>query len=85
MLASLNPEIVTGETAIGGGSTPDQVLPTFVIRLRIQHATHLERKLRLGEPPVIARIEKECLVLDMRTVGPEEEDSLAQAILTALR
>ena len=44
-----------------------------------------ERKLRAGDPPVIARIEDERLVLDLRTVLPEEEDELAGQIANLAR
>jgi L-seryl-tRNA(Ser) seleniumtransferase len=83
LLHTLHPEVIASETAIGGGSTPDQVLPTFVIQLNLQPVTRVERLLRLGSPPVIARIEKDRLLLDMRTVAPSEEDTLALAVLAA--
>ncbi|MGC4052028.1 MAG: hypothetical protein QM757_22035 [Paludibaculum sp.] len=47
-------------------------------------AAALERKLRGGDPAVIARIEAERLLLDPRTVRPEEEQELAEAIRKAL-
>jgi L-seryl-tRNA(Ser) seleniumtransferase len=40
----------------------------------------LEQRLRSGNPPVIARIEEDRLLLDLRTVSPEEEDELAAAL-----
>jgi L-seryl-tRNA(Ser) seleniumtransferase len=43
-------------------------------------AVEMERKLRGGDPPVIARIQDDRLVLDLRTVLREEEDTLASAL-----
>ncbi len=71
------------ESAIGGGSTPDQTLPTWVIELNVQDAVLFERSLRLGGVPVIARIEKDRIILDMRTVADEEEESLVSALSAA--
>jgi L-seryl-tRNA(Ser) seleniumtransferase len=68
------------ESAIGGGSTPDQTLPTWVIELTVPDATAFERRLRTGGVPVIARIERNKIILDMRTVTDEEEEPLATAI-----
>ena len=67
--------IEPGESVIGGGSTPDLVIPTYVIALS-GDAVAIERRLRSGEPPVIARIENGRVLLDLRTVLPGEEESL---------
>ncbi|MGJ5813240.1 L-seryl-tRNA(Sec) selenium transferase [Paludibaculum fermentans] len=75
--------VVPGHSLLGGGSTPEQVLPTWLVALPGQ-AAELERKLRGGEPAVIARIEGDRLLLDLRTVRPEEEAELAEAIRKAL-
>jgi L-seryl-tRNA(Ser) seleniumtransferase len=80
-LHSLSPTVRAGQTAIGGGSTPDQSLPTWVVALKVASASQFERKLRAGEPPVIVRIEKDEIILDMRTIADEEEDLLIKAIL----
>ena len=73
--ASIRP----GESVAGGGSTPDQTLPAWLIELP-GNAVTLERRLRLGAPPVIARIEKDRLVLDLRTVFAAEEATLLEQI-----
>ncbi len=69
-------QIIPGSSVAGGGSTPDQTLPTWLLALP-GDAVHAERELRSGHPPVIARMEDDRLVLDLRTVLPEEEDALA--------
>jgi len=76
-------EIIPGESVIGGGSTPDQSLPTYLIALRCADVNEAERRCRAHDPPVIARIENNRLVFDLRTVLPEEEPELA-AVLRAL-
>jgi L-seryl-tRNA(Ser) seleniumtransferase len=76
-------EIVPGHSVIGGGSTPQQSLPTWLIALRAEDAVEMERKLRLGTPPVVARIEEDRVVLDLRTVATAEEEELAAAVMKA--
>lgn len=69
-------EIIEGQSVIGGGSTPEQSLPTWLIAL----PESLEAKLRANDPPIIGRIEDGRLLLDLRTVFPEDEPLLAAAI-----
>ena len=76
-------EIIPGESVIGGGSTPDQSLPTYLIALRCADVNEAEGRCRAHDPPVIARIVNNRLVFDLRTVLPEEEPELA-AVLRAL-
>jgi L-seryl-tRNA(Ser) seleniumtransferase len=68
-------EIVSGHSMTGGGATPEQSIATCLIALRCD-AAKAERALRLGDPPVIGRIENERLLLDLRTVLPAEEAAL---------
>jgi L-seryl-tRNA(Ser) seleniumtransferase len=72
-------DIVAGESVAGGGSTPDQSLPTWLLALP-GDAVKLERSLRAGSPPVIARIENDRLVLDLRTVLEGEEPELVRQL-----
>jgi L-seryl-tRNA(Ser) seleniumtransferase len=75
-------EVVEGESVAGGGSTPDQSLPTWLIRLpQSINAVAAERKLRTaGDPPVVARIAEDHLVIDLRTVSPDEEPELLRRL-----
>ena len=73
-------EIVPGQSVIGGGSTPDQALPTWLLAIQCADVVESERRLRGAEPPVIARIENDRLVFDLRTVFPDEEEDLAVRI-----
>lgn len=72
--------VIPGESVAGGGSTPDQTLPAWLIVLP-GSAAALERRLRANDPPVIARIERDSVVLDLRTVFPSEEEELLAAAI----
>jgi L-seryl-tRNA(Ser) seleniumtransferase len=71
------------ESPIGGGSTPDQMLPTWIVELAPDSPSAFERRLRTAAVPVIARIERDHLILDMRTVADEEEASIIEAVRAA--
>lgn len=79
-IGGLDAALVEGRSVIGGGSTPAQSVPTWLISIAHKELVEFERRLRTGRPPVVARIEKERLLLDLRTVFPEEEDELAAAL-----
>ncbi len=74
-------DLMAGESVIGGGSTPDQRVPTTLIVAARRSATAAERSLRRNQPPVIARISEDLLLIDLRTVFPEEEPALRAALL----
>jgi len=82
-------EVCAGFSVIGGGSTPDQKLPTALIAIRSARHSAAEIEERLRKPsvgaPVIARVEKKTLLLDLHTVFEEEEPSLAAALAAALK
>jgi L-seryl-tRNA(Ser) seleniumtransferase len=81
-------EIIEGHSLVGGGSTPAQSLPTHLLRISSPRfsASQLEARLRSGlsGTPVIARIEDDRLLLDLRTVFPNQESALADALYLAL-
>jgi len=77
---SLKARLQPGESVIGGGSTPAQSIPTWLIVIERKDIVAAERKLRFSDPPVIGRIEDDRLVLDLRTVFPEEEGELIRAL-----
>lgn len=82
-LHHLNGQLVEGTSVIGGGSTPDQSLPTWLIAIENDGIAAMERRLRAGDPPVIARIEAGRLLFDLRTVFPSEEAALVRSIIDA--
>ncbi|MFN3325731.1 MAG: L-seryl-tRNA(Sec) selenium transferase [Bryobacteraceae bacterium] len=79
-LSGLRGSLEPGRSLIGGGSTPAQSLPTWLLVIESDDVTKLERRLRAGEPPVIGRIEDDRLLLDLRTVLPEQEPALRSAL-----
>jgi L-seryl-tRNA(Ser) seleniumtransferase len=72
-------QIIPGNSLAGGGATPQQPIPTWLIAIECD-AVAAETALRASDPPIVARIEDGKLVLDLRTVFPEEEDALAAAL-----
>jgi len=80
-------QVTDGETMIGGGSLPGGTLPTRLVaisgkvkRKSSSVAQKLARKLRSQEIPVIGRISDDVLLLDPRTVLPEEDETMLQAL-----
>jgi len=75
-------ELVDGESVIGGGAAPSAVLPTRLIA--VTHvdlsADELSDRLRASTPPIIARVEDGRVLLDLRTVFPEQDANLATAL-----
>src|SRR5262245_59054461 len=87
-MENLDIEITNGESLAGGGSTPAQSLRTKIIRIRSDRlsASQIEQRLRRGAATsVIARVEDNSVVLDLRTVFAEQETALAEAVAAALR
>ena len=72
--------VVEGRSVIGGGSTPDQSLPTWLLAIQHEKAASFEKRLRTGDPAVIVRIENDTILVDLRTVFPEEEAELVEAL-----
>ncbi len=76
-----------GESLLGGGSTPARSLPSPVIAIEPSNgksAQRIERLLRANDPPVIVRIERGCLLIDLRTVAESEEADLLRALQAVL-
>jgi L-seryl-tRNA(Ser) seleniumtransferase len=78
----LKVEIVDGESILGGGAAPSSTLPTRVLALTCEglSADELAARLRGSEPPIIARVEEGRVLLDLRTVFPEQDASVVAAL-----
>jgi L-seryl-tRNA(Ser) seleniumtransferase len=76
-------EVMDGSSMIGGGSAPGVPVPTRLLSVASpdQDASALEARLRRHDPPIIARVERDRLLLDLRTVPPERDELLARALL----
>ena len=75
-------DVVDGQSVIGGGAAPSSVLPTRVLALsRLDfNADKISTRLRNSDPPIIARVEDDRVLLDLRTVFPEQDQMLAEAL-----
>ncbi len=78
--------VAEDQAYVGGGSLPDQAMPTWVVEVEASRVSDAElaRRLRLGTPAVVGRLREGRLVLDVRTVLPHQQDALAQAVRQAL-
>jgi L-seryl-tRNA(Ser) seleniumtransferase len=74
--------VIDGMSTVGGGSAPGAELPTRLVELSRdgESAGTIEQRLRALEPPVIARIQDDRVVLDLRTVEPSADADLARRL-----
>lgn len=73
-------DVIQGESTVGGGSLPGETLPTHLLAITCASPDKAAARLRRGNPPVIVRIAEERLLVDPRTVQPEEDDALLNAL-----
>ena len=79
-------DLVDGQSTIGGGSAPGVTIPTRLLRVSStqRRPDDLEAALRRHDPPIIARIDDDHVVLDLRTVLPEQDSALVEALRVVL-
>lgn len=77
-------EVRRGESTVGGGSLPGETLPTFLLALLTPNPTRLMQRLRQATPPIIARVLDDRVVLDPRTVLPEQDARLLAGLAQSL-
>jgi L-seryl-tRNA(Ser) seleniumtransferase len=78
--------VIDGRSMVGGGSLPEESLPTKLVAVPAAGGAALEalaRRLRLGDPPIIGRIEGGRLLLDPRTVDPRDDAEVVRGVKTA--
>jgi len=75
-------ELLDGESLIGGGAAPSSVLPTCLIGVTHPDfsADELSSRLRANDPPIVARVEEGRILLDLRTVFPQQETTVVAAL-----
>ena len=80
--SKLTVEIIDGESVIGGGAAPSAVLPTRLLAVTREglSADEISARLRASEPPVVARVEEGRVLLDLRTVFPEQDENVIAAL-----
>ena len=81
--SSLLLDIVEGQSVIGGGSTPGEAIPTFLVSVRVltRSASAVEKHLRHQPVPILVRVENNQVLMDLRTVLAEEEGKIVQALV----
>lgn len=77
-------EVIAGQSTIGGGSLPEETLPTYLMALKVAQPNRFMARLRAASPPIIARVEENRVVFDPRTVLPEEESTLLAGLRSVL-
>lgn len=78
-------QVIPAESTVGGGSLPGENLSTFVLSLSVKSSSKFLAKLRKHIPPIIARAEDDQVLLDPRTVLPDQEPTLLAALSEDLR
>jgi L-seryl-tRNA(Ser) seleniumtransferase len=78
-------EVVASQSTVGGGSLPGESLPTSVLSLAVKSPDKFLKMLRRQQPPVIARTENDRILLDPRTVLPEQDEALLASLMNAFR
>jgi len=82
---NISAQIIKGASMVGGGTLPEQSLPTALVSIKPEGSVEaFSRRLRLSDPPLVARIENDLLLIDMRTVFPEQDGLLVTVIASAL-
>jgi L-seryl-tRNA(Ser) seleniumtransferase len=80
--SKLKIDILDGESVIGGGAAPSSVLLTRLIAISVKDlsADGLAAQLRASDPPIIARVEDGRVLVDLRTVFPDQDDLVVAAL-----
>lgn len=80
-------ELLPDQSRAGGGSLPEADFPTFVVSVKPLNMSvnALEKRLRLGAPPVVARIKEDVLIMDARTVQDKEVKTLVACVVEAFK
>ena len=80
-------DVISDQSRAGGGSLPETDFPTFSVSIKPMNikVNALEKRLSLGEPPVIARIKEDTLLIDARTIEDREIKTLVKCIVEAFK
>ena len=82
--AGLEARVIDGRSAAGGGSLPAETVPTRLLAIDMPSPDEAAAQLRAHDPPLIVRIEQDLLCLDPRTVLPDQDALLLEALLSVL-
>jgi len=80
--SKLSVAVLDGESVIGGGAAPSAVLSTRLLAITCEDlsADELCSSLRASDPPIIARVEEGRVLLDLRTVFPEQDEVVTSSL-----
>ena len=73
------------EARVGGGSLPQARIPSVGVAVASAQPDELAARLRRGTPPIVARIEQGRVLLDLRTVAPQQDDALGNIVSYVLQ
>ena len=78
----IHAETIDGESVVGGGAAPSSVLPTRLLALTCEDLSAVEfcARMRTSDPPIIARVEEGRVLIDLRTVFPEQDRLITDAL-----
>jgi L-seryl-tRNA(Ser) seleniumtransferase len=80
-------EVRSSTAYLGGGSLPNQKLESVAVTIAAGNASEREiaQRLRAGTPPVVGRLERGCVVIDLRAVLPHQDENLVDALVATLQ
>lgn len=73
-------QVVESRATIGGGSLPGDTMPSVALKVPCDAPSRDAKRLRIGEPPVVGRIEDDALLVDLRSVDPADDEDLLAAL-----
>ena len=79
-------EIIEGESQVGSGSVPLEKIKTLILQIKTSNmsAEELAKKLRYNNPPIFTRVRNDAVLLDFRTIQPEEDRLVLEALTRLL-
>ena len=81
----LDARVVDSQSTVGGGSLPGEVLPTRAVAISVSNPDAFVQAMRADEPPIVARIENDAVLIDPRTILPHDVKSLLEGVERAAR
>jgi L-seryl-tRNA(Ser) seleniumtransferase len=78
--SGLDARVLDAQSTVGGGSLPGETLPTRVVALKVPSPDDFAARLRRNYPPIVARIEEQRVLIDPRTILPQDEDLLLTGV-----
>ncbi len=77
-------KVLASRSTIGGGSLPEETLPTWTLAIDAPHPNALADRLRRVSPPIVARVDQDRVLLDPRTVLPDQDQALLGGVRACL-